>query len=727
MKRAIQQTIWIFLAAIATAAGAQNLVQNPGFESTDGWDSYWKLATDDPSSPGAMADPVTSGVYEGSRSVQLSNSVKLKWTYLHTDTLEAPITLRAGKKYEVKGWVKVLEMGKAIDLSIFWNGSSESVQICGDNPDPSVQPDWFEVKDTIYPTVHCTDAYLRLGFRSDKDGHFPAGRLLLDAFSVTRIPEITDTDITGFSLPGQSGEPEIDYVSGTVNLKVPAGTNVTSLTPVLVEMSEGASISPVPDAPADFSSTVVYTVTARDGTTTQDWGVEVEILPYTGTDILAFTLPGQTGTPQIDIETGQVTVTVPFGADITSLVPDITVSEGARIDPPEGSALDFSAPLLYEVTAEDGTARQWTILVNEEEPSSAAAVVSFELPGQLGTAQIDTESTTILVEMPVGTEVTSLAPKIDISEGATIDPGSDVDADFSAPVVYQVTAEDGVTSRRWTVTVTFALSQEADIVAFTMGGELRSAFSSLTSNNVTIDPDQLAVMVEVSFGTDVTSLVPNIEVSAGATVDPASGLANDFTTPVEYTVKAQDGMTSKVWTVTVEVLASTATDITGFTVEGQLAPASIDANAHTVSLEVSQGTDLTSLEPQVAVSPGAILTPSSGESIDFSSEVIYTVTAEDGSTQEWLVTILKEAALSADPQAGLEGVQLYPNPAKIYVIVETGPLSDIYIQDLHGKVVGRWTAVSGSVTIPVSHLARGIYLVTIRSGAQRQVKKLLLD
>ena len=50
--------------------------------------------------------------------------------------------------------------------------------------------------------------------------------------------------------------------------------------------------------------------------------------------------------------------------------------------------------------------------------------------------------------------------------------------------------------------------------------------------------------------TDITQLVPTIVVSEGATVNPASGVAQDFTNPVTYTVTAQNGTTAE-YTVTV--------------------------------------------------------------------------------------------------------------------------------------------------------------------------------
>lgn len=64
------------------------------------------------------------------------------------------------------------------------------------------------------------------------------------------------------------------------------------------------------------------------------------------------------------------------------------------------------------------------------------------------------------------------------------------------------------------------------------------------------------ITVTVPYGTNVTSLTPTITVSAGATVSPASGIAKDFTSPVTYTVTAEDGTTTKAYTVTVVVTPS---------------------------------------------------------------------------------------------------------------------------------------------------------------------------
>jgi ABC-type uncharacterized transport system auxiliary subunit len=55
-----------------------------------------------------------------------------------------------------------------------------------------------------------------------------------------------------------------------------------------------------------------------------------------------------------------------------------------------------------------------------------------------------------------------------------------------------------------------------------------------------IDEDAKTISVSVPNGTVVTALVPEITVSDNATVSPRSGVAQNFTNPVTYTVTAEE-------------------------------------------------------------------------------------------------------------------------------------------------------------------------------------------
>lgn len=58
-----------------------------------------------------------------------------------------------------------------------------------------------------------------------------------------------------------------------------------------------------------------------------------------------------------------------------------------------------------------------------------------------------------------------------------------------------------------------------------------------------------------------------------------------------------------------------------------------------VSVNVPFGTSVSNLIPSIEVSPKAQLSPSMGSPTDYSTPVSYTVTAEDGSTQEFISTV----------------------------------------------------------------------------------------
>ena len=64
-----------------------------------------------------------------------------------------------------------------------------------------------------------------------------------------------------------------------------------------------------------------------------------------------------------------------------------------------------------------------------------------------------------------------------------------------------------------------------------------------------------------------------------------------------------------------------------------------DSINHTVTLVVPGGTDITNLAPTILVSASATVSPSSGAAENFTNPVVYTVTAEDGSTQTYTVTV----------------------------------------------------------------------------------------
>jgi len=90
---------------------------------------------------------------------------------------------------------------------------------------------------------------------------------------------------------------------------------------------------------------------------------------------------------------------------------------------------------------------------------------------------------------------------------------------------------------------------------------------------------------------------------------------------------------------------SSAKSITTFSFQ-QLNPqvsGAIDQSAHTISVTVPKDTNVTQLTPTISTSDYATVSPLSGVVQDFTNPVTYTVRAQDGSTQNYTVTVTKAA------------------------------------------------------------------------------------
>ncbi|WP_317045517.1 PKD domain-containing protein, partial [Algoriphagus antarcticus] len=232
---------------------------------------------------------------------------------------------------------------------------------------------------------------------------------------------------------------------------------------------------------------------------------------------------GITGANLAIIDAGAFTVgvEVPSGMDITGLAPTFTLSEGATASPASGVAANFTSPVTYTVTAEDGSTQDWvvTVTIAEETASTEKTILTFNFAGALGAPVIDTGAFTVGVEVPFGTDVTGLAPTFTLSEGATSSPVSGVAADFTSPVTYTVTAEDGST-QDWVVTVT---SGQAPVLPC-------SPYSLLPCDQIVKSSP-----INLTFDGNGTGLVDKNGVATGFTVavpHSAARLTNDL--PITY-------------------------------------------------------------------------------------------------------------------------------------------------------------------------------------------------
>lgn len=154
-----------------------------------------------------------------------------------------------------------------------------------------------------------------------------------------------------------------------------------------------------------------------------------------------------------------IAVTVPYGTNVTALKATFTttgasVKVGGVTQTSGTTANSFTLPVLYVVTAADGTWATYTVVVTVSQ-ISAKAITSYTLAGAAGV--INEGAKTIAVTKPAGTNVTALIATF-LTDGASVKVAgatqtSGITANnFTSPVVYTVTAANNTTAL-YTVTV----------------------------------------------------------------------------------------------------------------------------------------------------------------------------------------------------------------------------------------------------------------------------------
>jgi eukaryotic-like serine/threonine-protein kinase len=174
---------------------------------------------------------------------------------------------------------------------------------------------------------------------------------------------------------------------------------------------------------------------------------------YISTFIL--TAAGNPGVISVDVHgligTDTIQLGLPQNTVLTSLTPTITFT-GKSLSPPGNTAQDFTKPVLYTVTASDGSVKTYTVVVNLLSGVKAITAFVFRAADNPGlTADIAgiIGNDTITVPFGAAASLSALVPFITYT-GKSISPSSGTATNYTAPVLYTVTAADGST-RRYTV------------------------------------------------------------------------------------------------------------------------------------------------------------------------------------------------------------------------------------------------------------------------------------
>lgn len=339
----------------------------------------------------------------------------------------------------------------------------------------------------------------------------------------------------------------IDAAARTVTVKLPKNVDRSQLT-VDVEVGTGLIANSVAGSVAQGS--LAYQVTPYDpayGTKYNALSATWRIVIETGkpdnlvTSFAVTADDGKTRYAKIDETNKTISLNLPEGTDLRAITP-VVVHTGTAVTL-EGSALDGSTsfdftnsettPLTLVVTNSNFALRTEYRVTVTARKSSENYITTYKLGDAEGVINGDN----IAITIPYAMDLAAVKPEINFSEFAVL---VEPDTLKVGENTYTVTSEDGKV-RTYTVTITrTAVARGRQILSFTYG----AAAGVIDQVNGTI-----SLVLPAGTG---TTFAPTIRVSDFATVTPASGEAQDFSKPVQYKVKAQNGSTN-TYTVTVTV------------------------------------------------------------------------------------------------------------------------------------------------------------------------------
>lgn len=371
--------------------------------------------------------------------------------------------------------------------------------------------------------------------------------------------------------------------------------------------------------------------------------------------ITTFTLDGKQGAFGTDKEgRDTITVTLPTGTDLSSMVPHLTLSQGATLVQPDISkpikfVADVATP--FTVQAEDGkTTRTYYVTVKLDSNVKASGAELIPSSIQLTDGNIlraleilgmdvsvdDKGVTKINLKVNAGVDTTAIQLKADISYKATCNPAVDGKAKLNLTnwTKFTVTSEDKTNTNVYQIKAT--PKKQAEITSFqlTINGQTYTGAIDNKANTIKITGVDDSNLTSTRFAPDIT-------LGEGTLIcSPASGVMQDFSSAVQYIVNGDpDTMLSRTYTVTVlnksgKLISKssggssepvlTGAKITSFKIYGTAGE--IDHNAGTITIKLPNGTNVTKVVPQITTTSGCTVYPANNQVVNLTRPIEYTVT-----------------------------------------------------------------------------------------------------
>ncbi|HSD07704.1 S8 family serine peptidase [Flavobacterium sp.] len=307
---------------------------------------------------------------------------------------------------------------------------------------------------------------------------------------------------------------------------------------------------------------------------------------------------------------------------------------------------DNTAVVTNANTDQIGEGKFWNIPV---------LLQQLEFPNQLSSSY-DAASKTYTILLNDGADVKNLVANFSVGMNSLVKindvpqiSGVTVN-DYTNPVTLTVVGVGFNTGiiENYTVKILSGLSNESKLISYTFKPEdnpglPQEIVTTIVGNNVVAD---------VPYGYNLSNLKASFQVSPGAELYIDNVKQTGFkTTPLDYSIQrivsviSENKLSQTNYVITLNVGENSEANFISYSVQNQVGTSQIDVAAKTIKLYVNNNATLSSLLPVFQVSDfatvtlGTIVQSSGITPLNYTSPFVYKVTAENGTTVNWTVTI----------------------------------------------------------------------------------------